>query len=167
MSRSELVIIAAIAQNGIIGATRDGQPVMPWHLPEDMRHFKALTMGHPILMGRKTWQSLGRPLPGRRNIVISRNPDFHADGAQTCTSLEAAVALCANETAFIIGGGELYAQALPQATRLELTELAIDAEGDTVFPAWPRDQFVETARDTHHAAAGFDFAFVSYQRRAE
>ncbi len=163
---SELVIIAAVARNGMIGATVDGKPVMPWHLPEDLKHFKALTLGHPIIMGRKTWESLGRPLPGRHNIVITRNADYRADGATVERSLTDAQALCANETAFVIGGGEIYAQALALATRLELTEIDAEFAGDTQFPANARVGFSEVSREVHHAAAGFDYAFVSYRRIA-
>lgn len=165
---SELVIIAAVARNGIIGTTVAGKPVLPWHLPEDLRHFKALTLGHPIIMGRKTWQSLGRPLPGRHNIVITRTPGFVAEGASVATSLDQALDLCSNagenSTAFVIGGGEIYVQALPRATRLELTEIDLEAAGDTYFPVWPRAAFAEVSRTTHHADAGFDYAFVSYRR---
>lgn len=160
----ELVIIAAVARNGIIGATVDGNPVMPWHLPEDLRHFKALTGGHPILMGRKTWESLGRPLPGRRNIVITRNADYRAEGAEVAPSLAAAQALCGDATAFVIGGGEIYAQALPLATRLELTEIDADFVGDTHFPAWSRGEFFVQTRSAHVGANGLRYAFVSYRR---
>jgi dihydrofolate reductase len=161
---TELVIIAAIARNNTIGATIDGKATMPWRLPEDLKHFKALTLGHPIIMGRKTWESLGRPLPGRQNIVITRNGGYLADGATVVNSLDAAIALCDKATAFVIGGGEIYAQALSVATRLEFTEIDADFAGDTQFPAWDRQNFIETTRETHRAEAGFDYAFVTYRR---
>jgi dihydrofolate reductase len=161
---TELVIIAAIARNGIIGATVDGKATMPWRLPEDLKHFKALTLGHPIIMGRKTWESLGRPLPERQNIVITRSSTYVADGATVVGSLDAAIAVCEKATAFVIGGGEIYTQALGIATRLELTEIDLECAGDTRFPAWDRQNFIETTRETHRAEDGFNYAFVSYQR---
>lgn len=161
---SEVVVIAAVARNGIIGATVEGKPVLPWRLPEDLKHFKALTWGHPIIMGRKTWESLGRPLPGRRNIVVTRQTAMSAEGATVVNSLAAALEQCPEPCVFVIGGGEIYAQALAVAQRLELTEVALDADGDTTFPAWTRSDFIETARESHRAAAGFEFAFVTYQR---
>jgi dihydrofolate reductase len=116
-------LIAAVAANGVIG--RDGD--LPWRIPEDLRHFKAVTLGKPVIMGRKTWQSLGRPLPGRRNIVVTRDAGFAAEGAETVASLDAALALVADVAeAMVIGGGEIYAQALPRADRLYLHP----AEGD-------------------------------------
>ena len=163
---SELVVIAAVARNGMIGATAEGKPVMPWHLPEDLKHFKALTTGHPIIMGRKTWESLGRPLPNRHNIVITRNAGFRADGATVVPSLPAALALCADATCFVLGGGEIYAQALPLATRLELTEIDAEFDGDTRFPDFSRSEFSETARSAHVSAGGLAYAFASYRRNA-
>ena len=160
---TQLVLIAAVARNGVIGRNGD----LPWRLPDDLKHFKALTLGHPILMGRRTWDSLGRPLPGRRNIVISRTPGWRADGAEGATSLDDALALVADAPqAFVIGGAQLYAQALPLADALELTEIDHDVDGDTHFPEWDRSAFVETARSAHTAEAGWPYAFVSYARRA-
>ena len=161
---SELVIIAAVARNGTIGATVDGKPVLPWRLPEDMKHFKALTTGHAVLMGRKTWESLGRPLPGRQNIVITRNRDYTADGATVVRSLADALACCSKEVAYVIGGGEIYALALPLASRLELTKIDADFPGDTSFPEWKRSEYREVSRQTHHADAGFDYHFVRLER---
>jgi dihydrofolate reductase len=161
---TELVIIAAIARNGIIGATVDGKATMPWRLPEDLKHFKALTLGHPIIMGRKTWESLGRPLPGRQNIVITRSSDYVADGATVVESLDAAIAACNAATAFVIGGGEIYAQALAIAAQLELTEIDAEFDGDTRFPLWDRQYFIESSRETHHAESGLNYAFVTYHR---
>jgi dihydrofolate reductase len=161
-----LTLIAAVANNGVIG---DGK-TMPWHLPEDLRHLRATTSGHAVIMGRKTWDSLPprfRPLPGRRNIVVTRQPDWQADGAEVVSSPAAALErVRSDERAFVIGGSELFATALPLADELILTEIARDFEGTTRFPAFDRAQFVETTRETHHAAPpnDFDFAFVTYRR---
>ena len=161
---TRLVLIAAVARNGVIG--KDGG--MPWHLPADLQRFKRLTLGHPILMGRRTWESLGRPLPGRRNIVISRQPDWHADGAEHAASLPAALERVSGDPlAFVIGGAQLYAQALPLADGLELTEIDHDFDGDTRFPDWNRTRFVETARQTHTAPDGWRYHFVSYAARKD
>jgi dihydrofolate reductase len=160
-----ITLVAAVARNGVIG---NGE-AMPWRLPEDLAHFKNLTMGHPVVMGRRTWDSLPpkfRPLPGRRNLVVTRNAQWHAEGAERAGSLEAALALAGNaKRLFVIGGGELYALALPLADELELTELELPFEGRTVFPPY-RHAFEETARETHRAAPPneFGFAFVSYRR---
>jgi dihydrofolate reductase len=159
--KPRITLIAAVAANGIIG--RDNR--LPWHLPEDLKHFKALTMGHPMIMGRKTWESLPGRLPGRPHIVISRNPDYRAEGASVVTSLAAAVdAAGETDEVFVIGGAELYSQALAIADRLQLTEIAADFEGDTRFPAYDRAAWRESARETHRAAAGLDYAFVTYER---
>ena len=159
-----LTIIAAVARNGIIG--RDNK--MPWHLPEDLKHFKTLTMGHPMIMGRKTWESLPGRLPGRPHIVVTRNPAYRADGATVANSLTAAIAAAGDsEAVFIIGGAELYAQALPLADRLELTEIDAEFEGDTRFPTWDREAWQQTARDSHSSANGFGYTFATYQRHKE
>ncbi|MDY0331148.1 MAG: dihydrofolate reductase [Thiomonas sp.] len=156
---TELVLIAAVARNGVIG--KEGG--MPWHLPADLQHFKRLTLGHPMLMGRRTWESLGRPLPGRRHIVISRQPGWQAPGAEQADSLQAALQRVAGDAlAFVIGGAQLYAQALPLADRLELTEIDQDFEGDTRFPDWDRSRFTETARESHVAPQGWTYHFVTY-----
>ena len=159
-----LHLIYARAANGVIG--KDG--TMPWHLPEDLAHFKQLTQGHPVVMGRKTWDSLParfRPLPGRTNIVVTRQADWQADGAQRAASLEDALALCAQAaTVWVIGGAQIYAQALPLADRVEVTEIARDFDGDahapTLGPEW-----VESARSRHVGASGLPFSFVTYVRR--
>ena len=158
---TRIYLIAAVAQNGIIGAGG----VLPWHLPEDLKHFRNVTLGHPVIMGRRTWESLGKPLPGRENIVISRRPGFEAPGASVAASPAAAVALCAGEpVAFVIGGAEIYAAALPLADGLVLTELDRDYEGDTRFPAWHPSEWRETQREAHTAADGMRFDFVVYER---
>lgn len=160
----EIVIVAALARNGVIGRDND----LPWRLKADLQHFRALTMGHPILMGRNTWESLGRPLPGRRNMVVSRDPQFRADGAEVFASPEAAIAAAAGaERIFVIGGAQLYASMLPRAERLVLTEVWADVEGDAHFPMLDRDDFIEERRDSRQADADneFDFDFVEYRRR--
>lgn len=159
-----LAIIVAVARNGIIGATNDaGVGTLPWHLPEDLKHFKETTNGHPIIMGRKTWESLGRPLPNRRNIVISRQSDYLASGAEVFTSLPAAISAIGNSPAFIIGGAELYRQALPLAGQLIITEVGLDAEGDTHFPPFD-SEWGEASRKAHVSASGIPYALVRYAR---
>ena len=158
-----IYLVAAVASNGVIGI--DGR--LPWRLPEDLRHFKNLTLGHPIIMGRRTWESQGKALPGRDNIVVTRTPGYDAPGAAVAASLEAALALCAGEeVAFVIGGQGLFLESLPIAAGLVLTEIKRDYEGDTWFPAFDRSQWRETQREAHTAAAdGMRFDFVLYERR--
>ena len=154
-----LSLIAAMAKNRIIG--RDNQ--LPWKLPEDLRYFKAATLGKPVIMGRKTWESLGRPLPGRRNIVVTRNARYALAGAEVAPSLEAAITAVQEETeVFVIGGAELYRQALPIADRLYLTEIAEAFGGDASFPELSPD-WQEISRETHVAESGLGYAFVVYQ----
>jgi dihydrofolate reductase len=169
MTRPTLALIAAVARNGVIG--RDN--ALLWHLPEDSRFFKRTTLGHPVIMGRKTWDSLPerfRPLPGRHNIVVTRQPRWQAEGATRAASLDDALARLAPGTGkvFVIGGGELYGAALPQADELVLTEIDQSFEGDACFPSWDRRAFDEVSREHHHAAPPNDFAFsfVVYRRRA-
>jgi dihydrofolate reductase len=167
VKRPRINLIVACARNGVIG--RDGG--MPWRLPEDLAHFKRTTLNHPVIMGRRTWESLPpkvRPLPGRRNLVLSTDPQWSAAGAQRQASLQQALQACSgDDEVWVIGGAQVYAQALPLADGLVVTEIDADIDGDTVFPAWDRGSFVETRRETHRAAAPhhFDFAFVTYQRR--
>jgi dihydrofolate reductase len=138
-----VTLVAAVAENGVIGAAG----ALPWRLPEDLRRFKVLTLGSPVIMGRKTWESLGRALPGRDNIVVTRQPGYAAAGAAVAASLEAALARCAGaERVFVIGGAELYA-------------------GDVRFPAFDRAQWREVRREPHAAADGTRFDFVRYERR--
>jgi dihydrofolate reductase len=159
-----IVIVAAVAKNGVIGKDN----ALPWHLPEDMAHFKALTTGHTVVMGRKTWESLParfRPLPQRRNVVVTRQPAYAAPGACVVHSLDEALKLGAGETAlFIIGGAELYAAALPHADRLELTEIDAAIEGDARFPPIERSAWREVRRETGRSASGLGYAFVTYAR---
>jgi dihydrofolate reductase len=161
----KLTLIVARARNGVIG--RDN--ALPWRLREDMARFKRITMGHPIVMGRKTWDSIGRPLPGRRNIVVTRNADWQASGAEAATSLEAALALCKDvPDVFVIGGTQIYAQALPMADDVLLTEIDRDIEGDAFFPSLDAREWTKLSRE-EHVDAGPDalpYAFVHYARRA-
>ncbi len=166
-----LALIAVVASNRMIG--RDQQ--LLWHLPEDMRHFRTTTSGKPVIMGRKTWESLPpafRPLSGRHNIVVSRNPAYVADGASLAASLPEAIRLAgAAPEVFVIGGAELYRQALPLAGRLYLTEVAAEAEGDAIFPELLPGDWRETSRRSGQvdgAVSGITFDFVIYERiRAE
>ena len=136
-----ITLVAAMATNSAIGL--DGQ--MPWHLPRELKHFKETTMGKPIVMGRKTWESIGRALPGRQNLVVTRNPEFSAPGCDVAGSLEAAVEMAAGKEVMIIGGGQLYAEALPFADRMVLTLVDCEPEADTWFPGWDETEWTETA----------------------
>ena len=168
-----LALIASVARNGSIGSGND----LVWHEPEDKRWLRRQTRGCPVIMGRKTWDSLPerfRPLPGRSNIVVSRQVGWVAPGAQVAADLPQALALARAAAAaspaerlFVIGGGQLYAQALPLADQLLLTEIDADLPGDTHFPAWDRGGFVEISRDARPATAAGQpaFAFVTYQRQ--
>ena len=140
----KITLVAAMARNGAIGL--DG--AMPWHLPRELKHFKSVTMGHPIVMGRKTWESVGRPLPGRQNIVVTRNPDYRAEGCDVVASLQAAVRVAKGEEVMVIGGGELYRQAMPHADRMVLTRVDCEPAADTWFPEWdPADWTEISARE--------------------
>lgn len=171
--KPQLVLVAAVARDGVIG---DGR-TMPWHIPEDMAHFRELTRGAPVIMGRKTWDSLPqrfRPLPGRRNIVVTRQRNWQAQGAEVAHSLPAALTLAttpapAGGRLFVIGGAEIYAAALPLADALELTEIDHRFEGQARFPEWSREAFDEVARATVITAPpnGFPIHFVRWQRRAD
>ncbi len=163
MPKPILTLIAAVARNGVIGIDNR----LPWRLPADLKHFKALTLGHTVIMGRKTWESLPdnfRPLPGRQNIVVTRDGSYRAKDAAVATSLPAAIAAAESDEAFVIGGAELYAAALPLADRLQLTEIDATFEGDTFFPEIDRRQWQEAARETHRDEPGPGYAFVTYQR---
>ncbi len=159
-----VALVAAVARGGVIGSS--GR--LPWHLPEDLAHFREVTLGHPVVMGRRTWESLPdrfRPLPGRRNVVVTRNPDWSAEGAERAGSLEEALRLATGEERVsVIGGGELFAEALPLADELVLTELDLAVEGDAFFPAWDREAFAEVGREQHVSVDGTPFAFVRYLR---
>ena len=156
-----IYLVAALAANRIIGANG----ALPWRLPEDMRFFKQITLGHPVIMGRRTWESLKGPLPGRENIVVTRTRGYDAPGAAVASSLDAALALCAGEpVVFVIGGSRLFGEALPLATGLVLTEIHKDFPGDTWFPAYDPAQWREAQREAHTAADGMRFDFVRYER---
>ena len=158
-----LGLIYARARNGVIGKDN----TLPWHLPEDLAHFKTTTLGQPVIMGRKTWDSLPpkfRPLPGRTNIVVTRQTDWHADGAQVAHSVAQALALCAQDAhPWVIGGAQIYAQALPLATCVVVTEIDAEFEGDayapTLGPEWQESQ-----RISHTSANGLRFSFVTLRR---
>jgi dihydrofolate reductase len=159
-------LVAAVARGGVIG--RDGG--IPWRIPEDMARFRELTMGHAVVMGRRTWESLPdqfRPLPGRDNVVVTRNPDWSAQGADRAGSVEDVLELLeSTPRVFVIGGGEIYAAALPFADELLLTEIDAEIEGETTFPLWDRDEFEEVERRERVTEGGTPFAFVRYVRRA-
>ena len=160
-----LALIVAVATNGVIGARN----ALPWHLPQDLARFKALTMGHAMLMGRRTWDSIGRPLPGRQSIVVTRDRGFVAAGADVAHSLEAALALVRMPApAFCIGGAELFRVALPRADVVHVTEIDRAFEGDTFWAPLDRAQWREVARETHRGGndQGLGYSFVTYERSA-
>ena len=165
LTRPRICLIAAVARNGVIG---DGDRLV-WRLPEDLQHLRRTTMGAPVLMGRRTWDSLPtkfRPLPGRRNLVLTRQPGWSAEGAEVVSTLDEAIAHVQGvPRLFVLGGAQVYALAMARADELLLTEIDRDFAGDTRFPPRPAE-FVEVAREAHHAAPPnqFDFSFVSYQR---
>ncbi len=162
MNRPALSLVAIVARNGAIG--RDN--ALLWRLPEDLKHFKRTTLGSPVIMGRKTWDSIGRPLPGRRNIVITRDPQWQAAGAERAGSLASAIALAGAEgKLFVIGGAQIYAEALPLADELVLTEVDAEAEADAFFPAWDRAAFDRNPGDEHRSEQGFGYRFVTYTRK--
>lgn len=162
----KISMIAAMAHDRVIG--KDNQ--MPWHLPADLAHFKRVTLGKPVLMGRKTFESIGRPLPGRRNLVISRNPDYQAEGIEVVGSVEAALALLAGssvEELMVIGGGHLYAEMLPSADCLYLTRIDLAVVGDTRFPAFDDGQWQRIECESHPADEKnpHPYSFETWQRR--
>ena len=159
-----VALIAAVARNGVIGAGN----ALPWKLSADLAHFRALTTGHAVIMGRKTWQSLGRPLKDRQNVVVTRDRDFAAQGATVVASLPAAIAAASlPPPVFCIGGGELYREALPLACVMYLTEIDRDFEGDVRFPDFDRAEWRVASREEHAADDGMRYAFVTYQRNRE
>lgn len=156
-------IIVAASENDVIG--RQGE--LPWRLSDDLRHFKAITMGKPIVMGRKTWESIGRALPGRQNIVITRQDGFAADGCDVVGSLDGAIAVAGDvDEIMVIGGSQIYALALPLAERLYITRVHADVEGDASFPAVDATRWSLVADEQHHADERneFDFSFRVYDR---
>lgn len=163
VAHSQISIIAALARNRTIGRGN----AMPWRLPEDLKRFRRLTIGHAVIMGRKTFESIGTPLTGRNNIVISRSRDWSRPGCVVVHTLEAALAAAGpSGDAFVIGGAQIYALALPRAQRLHMTEIERDFEGDAFFPEFDRSQWREVSRE-RQASGGeesFDYAFVQYER---
>ena len=161
MNKPIISLIAAMANNRVIGKDNE----MPWHLPADLAHFKAITLGKPIIMGRKTYESIGRPLPGRKNIVISRNNSYTLEGCETVSSLEKAMELVSDvEELMIIGGGYLYSQTLSQADRLYLTFIDLDVDGDTQFPEFEHLELTEVKREKHlkDEKNPYDYQFVDF-----
>lgn len=167
----EIALIVAVARNGVIGSDGD----LPWKMSSDLRHFKAVTMGKPMIMGRKTFESLGGVLPGRPHIIVTRQPDFARDGVDVAPRLEEAIdrgrtlAVAAGvDEVMVIGGGEIYRQSIGLARRIYLTEVQMEADGDTRFPNLDRDQWAEVSREEHKAGDRdcADYAFVVFERRA-
>ncbi len=161
MDKPVVCLIAAVARDGGIGH----RGALLTHIPEDLRRFKRLTLGSPVVMGRKTWQTIGRPLPGRQNIVITRDPHWHAEGATVAPSLNVALALAQDkERVFVIGGAEIYALTVPTSDELELTEIDAEFPADAFFPNWNRADFRQTSREAHTTVEGLRYSFVSYKR---
>lgn len=155
-------VIVAMARNRVIGINN----TLPWRLPADLQHFKALTMGHHLIMGRKTYESIGKPLPGRTTVIVTRNADYRVEGCLTATSIDAAIAACGGDAElFFVGGAELYAQVMSSADRLYLTEIQADFDGDAHFPDFDRSTWVETERQENINPDGLGYHFVTYQRR--
>lgn len=165
MNRPVVSLLVAVARNGVIGRNND----LPWHLPEDLKRFKALTLGYPVVMGRRTYESIiertGSPLPGRDNIVVTRRTGYAAPGCRVVHSLEAALAGASGaKKIFVIGGADIFALALPLANRLDVTEIDADVEGDVVFPAYDRAEWREISREAGADAADLRYDFVVYER---
>lgn len=166
----KLALIVAMAKNHVIGINNN----LPWHLSEDLKYFKRVTMGKPIIMGRKTFESIGRPLPGRTNIVITRNKNYQAEGIKVVHSLKTAMELCnsiavidGGDEAMVIGGAELYTEALPLADYLYLTEVHADVQGDTYFSDFNRKDWQEIARDNFKAVEPnpYDYSFTVLEKK--
>lgn len=155
-------IIVAVARDRVIGVNN----TLPWHLPEDLKRFRALTMGHHIIMGRKTYESLGRLLPGRTTVVVSRSKDYAVPGALVANTLEQALVLCGDDPeVFVIGGAQLYRDGLGVANRLYLTEIDASYEGDAHFPEYDQNAWREVAREDHVSDAGLRFSYVTLEKR--
>lgn len=155
-------LLVAVARNGVIGRNN----ALPWHLPDDLKRFKALTLGHAVVMGRKTYQSIGKALPGRDNIVVTRQPRYAAPGCRVAHTLEDAIsAVPIGKTVYVIGGADIFALALPLASRLDVTEIDADVEGDVFFPEYDRSEWRELSRQPGAGAQGLRYEFVVYERR--
>ncbi|BAN35677.1 dihydrofolate reductase [Sulfuricella denitrificans skB26] len=162
MGHPRISIIAAMARNRVIGIAN----TLPWRLPEDLKHFKALTLGHHILMGRKTYESLGRPLPGRTSVVITRSQDLQVPGCLVANSIAEAVAACNNDDEiFFIGGENLYRQALDVADRIYLTEIKADFSGDAWFPEFDTNLWREAERKACKSESGLECDFLIYDKK--
>ncbi len=158
-----LSLIVAVSKNGVIGVNN----TLPWHLPEDLKQFRALTTGHHIIMGRKTYDSLGRLLPNRTTVIVTRNHAYKVEGAIIAHSLQNAIEFCASDDeAFIIGGAELYQEGLKVANKLYITEVDLQVEGDAFFPAINQEVWQETSREAHTSAQGLKFSYVTYLRKS-
>ena len=161
---SKLSIIVAMSSNRAIGINN----TLPWHLSEDLKHFKSLTTGHTIIMGRKTYESIGKPLPNRRNIVVTRNLNTFYDGVEIVHSLEDAFSISSNdEEVFIIGGSNIYEQSLNLVKHLYITEITKAFEGDAFFPEIDKSLWTESSRETHVSSDGLEFSFVSLQKKTK
>ena len=159
---TQLSTIVAIANNRVIGINN----TLPWHLPEDLKRFRALTTGHHIIMGRKTYESLGRLLPRRITVIVTRNQDYKVAGALVANSLQDAIAQCkGDDEAFLIGGAELYQDGLKLSDKLYITEIDLDVAGDAHFPDFDRSDWQEMAREAHVSEKGLKFNYVTYQRK--
>lgn len=157
LNKSEVILIAAVSENGVIGKKN----ALPWYLPEDLKRFRRLTLGHPIIMGRKTYGSIGRVLPKRRNIIITRDQNFKADGVETFQSIEAAFKACQEaDKVFIIGGGEIFKLAMPFAQKIEMTRVHKNVDGDVYFPEIKAGEWQEISREPHES-----YSFITYERR--
>jgi len=162
---TQLSIIVAMAQNRAIGINN----TLPWRIPEDLKHFKKLTMGHHLIMGRKTFESIGRPLPGRTTVVVSRDHNLKIDGCTVAHSMPEAITACASDPqAFVVGGEEIYGQALGLANRLYITEIQQEIAGDVWFPDFDRAEWLEVAREVHHQETPqpLEYHFVDYRRKS-
>ena len=153
-----------MSSNRVIGVNN----TLPWHISEDLKHFKSLTMGHTIIMGRKTYESIGRPLPNRRNIVISRNTEASYEGAEVVHSIEDAFSICKNDNeVFVIGGSNIYEQALSLVDYIYITEIKKSFSGDAFFPEINKQMWIESSRENHITNDGLEFSFVKYQKNTK
>jgi len=158
---TSLSLIVAVAHHGVIGVNN----TLPWHLPEDLKRFRALTMGHHIIMGRKTHESLNRLLPGRTHVIVTRNPDYKVEGALVAHSLQEAITLCADDPeVFVIGGAELFKDALEHADTLYLTEIDAEYAGDVFFPTFDASAWKEASREQNVSVNGLGFTYVTYNK---
>jgi len=161
---SKLSIIVAMSSNRVIGVNN----TLPWYISEDLKHFKSLTIGHTIIMGRKTYESIGRPLPNRRNIVISRNTEASYEGAEVVHSIEDAFSICKNDNeVFVIGGSNIYEQALSLVDYIYITEIKKSFSGDAFFPEINKQMWIESSRENHITNDGLEFSFVKYQKNTK